>query len=186
MLMLVVCRSKANRLQNIKHLQWKLLEARSTLGGRLLNDLKHNYIDLGGAWIWDSQPSVNSLVTGLQIETFRQPDDPSSTRMVGGAAAMIQKLAAPIPEGTIHMDSPVVSCSLHPGNKNNGGEQHPFVEIKTANQQVFRARHVVFAAPPRLLSKHIQFDPPLHPEKRRAMENSNTWMAGMFVSTKKR
>lgn len=166
---------KANRLQSIKNLHWKLIEASSALGGRLLNDSVHNDIDLGGAWIWDSQPRVNSLVTGLQIETFRQPDEQSSIRLVGGAAAMIQKLALPIPKETIHLDSPVVSCSLH--SSTNG--EKPFVEVKTSNDKVFRARHVVFAAPPKLISKHVQFDPPLQPDKRRAMEASQTWMAGV-------
>ena len=160
----------------MKHIQWKLLEARPILGGRLVNDSKFNEIDLGGAWIWDSQPNINSLVTGLQIETFRQPDDPSSTRIVGGAAAIVQKLASTIPNDSIQLSTPVVKCSLITSK-----EEGPYVELTTANDSVVRARHVVFAAPPKLLSKHIQFDPPLNSQKQRAMEASRTWMAGKYM-----
>ena len=72
---------------------WKLLEARPTVGGRLENDASEHKIDLGGAWIWPQhQPQMKHLVKSLGIETFSQPDDPSSTRMKGGAVTIVDEI----------------------------------------------------------------------------------------------
>lgn len=173
-------------------LNWKLLESRSVLGGRLSNDNVIDEIDLGGAWIWpEHQPKIKNLVKSLGVETFLQPGDPESTRFSGGAVQLIRKLNESVPQENIHLDSPVQSCSLvTPGTTiansdtdtcvDDHSSNKPYVEVRTTKNEVFRARHVVFAAPPRLLSKHVQFSPPLSPEKTRAMANSQTWMAGRF------
>ena len=101
---------------------WKLLEARPTLGGRLQNDDGGNKIDLGGAWIWPRhQPLIKELVDSLGINTFLQPDDSSSTRIVGGASEIITKIVEELntddysssgeETGTrIETNCPVVSC----------------------------------------------------------------------------
>jgi monoamine oxidase len=44
---------------------------------------------------------------------------------------------------------------------------------------VFWANHVIFCVPPKLLAKHVTFDPPLSQAKQLAMQQSNTWMAGV-------
>ena len=173
-----------------QQLNWKLLEARSVLGGRLCNDNDMDEIDLGGAWIWpEHQPLVRNLVKTLAVETFPQPGDPDSTRFSGGAVQLIRKLNESVPQENIHLDSPVQSCSLvTPATTSansdadtcvdDNSSNEPYIEVRTTKDEVFRARHVVFAAPPKLLSKHVQFDPPLSPEKTSAMANSQTWMAG--------
>lgn len=187
----------AQRLSLTSSKSWKLLEARSVLGGRLLNDKVHNEIDLGGAWVWpEFQPKIASLIQSLSstsnnIGIFRQPDDPSSTRIVGGAVQMVNLLAAQVPPNAIQLNSPVVSCTLKTmdgstanasptssSSNNNTQKEGDFVEVKTANQETYQAKRVVFAVPPRLLTKHVTFDPPLNPDKWQAMSTSETWMAG--------
>ena len=173
----------AQRLSLVKQCQFKLLEASGLVGGRLRNDNVHNQIDLGGAWIWpEFQPKMARLVSSLGVQTFAQPDDPSSTRIVGGAVRLVEKLAEQVPSDNIKLNSPVISCSLKKNNTASNDSQTcsegDYIEIKTANQEVFQAKRVVFAAPPKLIAKHITFDPPLNTEKWHAMMQSETWMAG--------
>lgn len=176
----------SNRKTSSSKLRWKLLEARSVLGGRLANDATLNQIDLGGAWMWpEHQPKMGRLVTALGVETFRQPDDPSSTRFVGGAFQLIRKLAAQVPSENIQISAPVLKCSLKatverqgPCSDTTASEETSYVEVTTAAQETFRARRVVFCVPPRLITQHIAFDPPLSNAKWKAMQASHTWMAG--------
>jgi len=178
----------AQRLASVSNLHWKLLEARSVLGGRLANDDANLDIDLGGAWIWpEHQPKVSSLAKSLGIGTFLQPGDPESTRISGGAVQFIRKLGCNIPEGRIHLNTPVKSCSLvtKPTLDSKADTCAPtdnslsYVEVRTTQDEIFKARHVVFAAPPKILFKQVEFVPPLNSDKQRAMERSKTWMAGV-------
>ena len=161
---------------------WKLLEARPTLGGRLQNDDDGNKIDLGGAWIWPRhQPLIKELVDSLGINTFLQPDDSSSTRIVGGASEIITKIVEELNtddysssgEETgkrIETNCPVVSC------KRKEGE---LIEVQVSSGNVFNAKIVVLASPPRIISQQINFEPPLSNAKSKAMSMSQTWMAGV-------
>jgi len=161
---------------------WKLLEARPILGGRLQNDTDGNKIDLGGAWIWPRhQPFMKNLVDSLGINTFLQPDDSSSTRIVGGAAEIVTKIVEELinpddssssgeTESRIETSCPAVSC------KRKEGE---LIEVQVSSGNVFNAKIVVLAAPPRIISQQINFEPPLSNAKSKAMSRSQTWMAGV-------
>jgi len=173
----------AQRLSNhTVKVQWKLLEARTVLGGRLANAGDGFDIDMGAAWMWPRhQPKISQLVTALGVETFPQPDDSSSTRVVGGTYALIEALAAQVPAENIQVDAPVVSVLLKTEEEEQGGTcstENEYIEVTTSTQETFRARHVVFAVPPKLISQHTTFTPPLRPEKWKAMQDSHTWMAG--------
>ena len=72
--------------------RWKLLEASSNIGGRLQNDIAGNDIDLGGAWVWPRQQHMENIIQSLELETFLQPGDSSSFRIVGGAEAIVKKI----------------------------------------------------------------------------------------------
>lgn len=162
---------------------WRLLEARSSLGGRLENDAGGNNIDLGGAWIWPRhQPRIINLVKSLDINTFLQPDDPSSTRIEGGAAEIVKRIANQLPSEHIQTNSPVVACRRVPIQTNDTCATDTlshYVNIELETGEEIQARHVVLAAPPKLVSQHIAFDPPLSKAKTKAMEESQTWMAGV-------
>mmetsp|Transcript_39980 Transcript_39980/g.96507 ORF Transcript_39980/g.96507 Transcript_39980/m.96507 type:complete len:417 (-) Transcript_39980:43-1293(-) len=191
---------------------WNLLEARSVLGGRLVNDSKDRNIDLGGAWIWPSQqPNIRRLISELDddIVVFTQPDDDSSTRIDGGAVQLVHSLSKNLPKDRIFLNTPVTKYSLvampkddnsqvcngedaetdaservenvvrvettTPTNNSTDEEKNP----SSSPSSVFYARQVVIAVPPRIVFEHMQFDPPLSPEKQQAMESSHTWMAGV-------
>lgn len=155
------------------NIQWKLLEASSTLGGRLANDeTAGGEIDMGGAWIWpDHQPHMKSLVKELGVSTFLQPGDSSSTRVVGGAVEFVKSMASNLDDEMVITNCPVSKCRLL---KTEG-----LVELETVDGRVFRATQVVFAVPPKLLMKSVVFQPPLSREKVEAMQHSETWMAGV-------
>jgi monoamine oxidase len=157
------------------HADWRLLEARPSLGGRLANDDVFNQIDLGGAWIWPhQQPYMRDLAKSLGVQTFPQPDDPSSTRIEGGAVQFVNKIAEDLPQDLLQLNSPVTSCKLE-----TTADSEKVVRVETAGQETFLARKVIFAVPPKLLSKHVTFDPPLSERKQAALNASQTWMAGV-------
>jgi monoamine oxidase len=160
---------------------WKLLEATSTLGGRLRNDTTFHQIDLGGAWIWPTyQPSIRDLVHNLHIATFPQPDDPSSTRIDGGAIQIIHMLTKRLQESKIHLNTAVMSCQLLETSPRTHLPDESMIRVTTSNQdEQFLARVVVFAVPPKIITKYVIFDPPLSLTKQAAMMASPTWMAGV-------
>jgi monoamine oxidase len=73
-------------------------------------------------------------------------------------------------------------ATIHTQNSNNDNNTSRDGETTVENESsttTLRARRVVIAVPPKLISKHIQFDPPLSLAKQQAMETSHTWMAGV-------
>jgi monoamine oxidase len=163
---------------------WKLLEARPVLGGRLANDDCGHGIDLGGAWLWPQhQPNIRRLLAQLtDVTTFAQPDDPSSTRVDGGAVELIRALAQDLPAENIVLNAPVAKCTLVAVSGDGGSGNETLIQVQTGGggpASIVTARRVVVAVPPKLVAKHIQFDPPLTPARQHAMESSHTWMAGV-------
>jgi monoamine oxidase len=173
---------------------WKLLEARSVLGGRLCNDPSGHLIDLGGAWIWPQhQPNIRRFVSGEgtnSIQTFLQPDeDPSfgTTRIVGGAYKLIQVIADNLlPTRRLQLSSPVSSCtrvSLEDGTEivrvGVGSQPNNDGTPKNSAESFMYARRVVLAVPPKVLLQNVTFDPPLTKAKQKSMAACNTWMAGV-------
>ena len=160
------------------HHTWRLLEARHVLGGRLANDAGNQKIDMGGAWVWPShQPRMRKLLRQFDIPTFAQPDDPSSTRIDGGAVRIVERLVQDLPKDQIQLNSPVTTCTLQ--KISNDDNETSVVQLRTENNETIWARRVVWAVPPKILHKHVTFDPPLSPMKRQEMAESNTWMAGV-------
>jgi monoamine oxidase len=181
--------------------KWKLLEARPVLGGRLANcDTSNEAIDMGGAWIWPNhQPFMRKLAADKDnnITTFRQIDDPSSTRVEGGAVQFVHALEKNLPAKNIILNSPVTKCSflsslkeadVHVGvdGESVTTDEEPSIQVITTTSSgdstettTYLARRVVIAAPPKLVSDHIEFSPPLSKEKEQAMASSHTWMAGV-------
>jgi monoamine oxidase len=182
---------------------YKVLEAKSVLGGRLLNDATHDEIDLGGAWIWPQhQPLMRNLVTttALRISTIEQEPihcnetSGSGTRRIkGGAVQIVRKLAEKVPQENIQLESPVKSCTLDVTTNQIRVETTTTRTATTTTNTTttsdaavtYLANKVVFCVPPRLLAddqqqqQHVIFDPPLSAPKQRALQTSNTWMAGV-------
>ena len=162
---------------------WNLLEAQPALGGRLANaDNSQGYIDMGGAWIWPQhQPNIRGLVKKLEIQTFTQIDDPSSTRFVGGALRLIHKLAETLPQQQIKLENAVTNCTLLEKNSNDNDvcSTNRFILVDTTTGESYMAKRVVVAIPPRVMQTTMAFSPSLSAEKIKAVQLSHTWMAGV-------
>lgn len=172
---------------------WKLLEAQPVLGGRLSNveEAKGTttqgtggYIDMGGAWIWpQQQPYMKKLVKTLDIPTFRQFDDPSSTRFVGGAVQLIHKLAETLPADQIQLETAVTKLSLEKehttSNNDSTCSDQRLIRVETTSHEQYLAKRIVVAVPPRVMQKTVEFSPSLSAEKQHAIQQSHTWMAGV-------
>jgi monoamine oxidase len=169
---------------------WKLLEASDRLGGRLVNASATVSIDMGGAWIWpDHQPRIRALVSELVLSTFPQPGDSTSTRIVGGAVALIDRLSHRIREfeakemfnngekgnhvQRIELNSPVSICQ-----KVQNADDF-LVQLTTSSGVQYLARQVIFAVPPKIAADKIEFCHPISQRKRMAMSACRTWMAGV-------
>ena len=194
---LMIANELEKKQQEQQHQSYKLFEARDILGGRLVNDNgPTDDIDLGGAWFWPpEQELVSGLVQELDIGTFEQaPRHPfmSTRRFDGGAVQLIRKLYQRIPDHNVVMNSPIVKCeqivtSSESEEKSELCEASSSlsssfgskkIKLQTSNNSVI-CLVISFCIPPKLITKHITFDPPLSAAKQRAMKESNTWMAGV-------
>ena len=128
-------------------------------------------LDMGGAWIWPFQQAhMKRLMAKLAIPVFPQPDDPMTTRIDAGAVLYIHCLGESL--DAVQLNTAIKSCMLTK-------YKDPVVHVEAMSHEIFLACRVVFAVPPRLISKHITFDPPLSAAKQSAMNASHTWMAGV-------
>ena len=109
-----------------RQLDFKLIEAQASLGGRIQST--EQGLDLGPTWFWPHQNSVKTLLAELNIDSFEQytqgdyvyqagPNSPIqsernqeemlSNRVVGGMGAMITALQNLLPQERILLNSPV-------------------------------------------------------------------------------
>lgn len=107
-------------------LDFKLIEAQATLGGRIQST--EQGLDLGPTWFWPHQHSVKALLAELNIGIFEQytqgdyvyqagPNSPIqrernqeemlSNRVEGGMGAVITALTNTLPQDRILLNSPV-------------------------------------------------------------------------------
>ena len=109
-----------------RQLDFKLIEAQASLGGRIQST--EQGLDLGPTWFWPHQHSVKALLAELDIEIFEQytqgnyvyqsgPNSPIqyernqeemlSNRVVGGMGAVITALTSTLSKDRISLNSPV-------------------------------------------------------------------------------
>ena len=142
-------------------------------------------VDMGPAWVWPrQQPKVRALLKELGAGTFEQPGDPGSERVLGGTAALAEKLVAKIAASSGGGDEGVpvgmrmgwAVASVQAAAEEEGGGGVVARLVSAEGRAVGARRHVVFCAPPRLLHAKVAFDPPLAPRRAAAMDRSRTWM----------
>jgi monoamine oxidase len=177
----------------------QVIEARERLGGRVLTQtcsVSGQALDLGAGWFWpETEPRVAALLAELGLTSVAQHDpgdalwltDPNreperraepggvhagAQRIQGGAASLVNALAASLPVGTVRTGVALQSLQDH-GN---------FIELITRHGPPVRARQVVLALPARLLHEHIQFTPALPEAVWEALANTPTWMAAQAKS----
>ncbi|BCO25929.1 hypothetical protein MIZ03_0808 [Rhodoferax lithotrophicus] len=194
-----LCGLALARTLNTRGLNIQLFEARERLGGRILSahcDTSQQMLDLGPTWFWsETEPRISALLGELGIpsqaqydpgdalwltDPNRQPErrsEPGGVHVgarciTGGAARLIQALAATLPPNGIHLGRAVTGLR----------DQGAYMELQTSNGSPIRARQVVLALPPRLIHEHLQFTPPLPSAVWEALTNAPTWMAAQAKS----
>jgi monoamine oxidase len=173
-----------------------LFEARQRLGGRVLSVARAGAgptMDLGPSWFWpDTQPLLTGLIAELGLIDIPQHDDGSmlhmhdpdkmperidgekpyegAHRLLAGMGQLIDALAADLPPSLTYLNH-VLTGVCDRGD-------HVVLTLEVADNIVeIAARHVVLAAPPRLLAERVRFEPELDEVTREAMHNAQTWMA---------
>jgi monoamine oxidase len=187
------------RLIHRAGMEFRLLEARSRLGGRILSldeegGLSGDGFDLGPSWFWpEMQPAFAELVGGLGLAGFAQYDKGdvivqrssqeaprrfgamaqaySSMRLVGGTASIVSALAASLPERSLQLGARVAAARL-----TSDGVELSFVDANGA-ERTGRAGYVIFALPPRLLEATVAFTPRIDDVSARRWRDTPTWMA---------
>ncbi len=189
----------AARLLRSEGVAFRILEARDRLGGRILSAdaagrVSADGFDLGPSWFWpDLHPAMAAVVAELGLEAFPQHDEgdaliervsngppqrhrgfrqePRSMRLAGGTGALVQALAAGLPQGCIRLGTRVTRIALEEGRavltirRSDGGED------------ALAADQVIAALPPRLVEATIAFAPAIEPATRLRWRDTATWMA---------
>ncbi|WP_213592423.1 flavin monoamine oxidase family protein [Paenibacillus woosongensis] len=185
-------------LLSAKGIPCRVLEARDRIGGRVLSqevigrpDL--GKFDLGPTWFWPRyEHAITGLVHELGLKTFlqyqtglmvteRSHKEPpqqyalpegameSAVRLAGGVQALVDAIAATLPEGIIQLNTRVSSVS-------ENGDGNLVIEVDGGKEEI-RARAVIITVPPRLAARNIIFRPELAPDLMISLLNKPTWMA---------
>lgn len=188
----------AGRLLHAKGIDFRVIEARERLGGRILSTdqtcaLSEDGFDLGPSWFWpEIQPGLATLVGELDLATFPEHNDgdvifermsretawryrathqePQSMRFVGGTGRLIDALVKQLPRETALTESCVKQMML-------GASNVTLTLAKSdASEDALVAKQVIASIPPRLLSR-ISFSPAVDPATENHWRETPTWMA---------
>lgn len=179
-------------------IDFRVLEARERLGGRILStdesqSLSDDGFDLGPSWYWPQiQPQMAALVQELGLAAFPQHNngdvifermsretplryqaaqqEPQSMRLVGGTASLIAALAKQMPHESILTSTRVKQMLLGPA------EIALTVATPDGSSDTLNAEQVIAALPPRLLA-NISFSPSIDAATAQQWRNTPTWMA---------
>lgn len=182
-----------------------LLEARTTLGGRILSvdaggmgvDMAESAIDrfdLGPTWFWPAlQPQLDRLIAELGLQRFGQFED---------GDLLVERSAQTPPLRTHSFASEPPSMRLAGGTGGLVAALHARLDpaivrtghtVKRLRREadrveltvddaagkptVWHVEHVLLALPPRLAATRLQFEPALPAELARRWRATPTWMA---------
>lgn len=170
---------------------YRLIEARSRLGGRILSWTSSRggaRYDLGPAWFWPGQPRMAGLVAQLGMRAFAQHaqgaalwQDASGAaervsgagggaayRIDGGLAAVVEGLAADLAPERVALGSPVVEIA----------RQGDAWRVTRGDAEALVAARVAVATPPRLAAAAIDLSGAISTNAIGALSATPTWMAG--------
>lgn len=180
----------------------RILEARDRVGGRALSISMPNkpdlgMFDLGASWFWPQyERSIADVVNELKLNTFAQytdgamlversrteppqrfmvPENSSliSTRFKGGVQSLVDALADTIPSEAVELNTRVKGIRL-----DEAGDITVEAELADGSRKEFATEVVIFALPPRIVARHIEFTPTLSPSLISDLVDKPTWMAG--------
>ncbi len=163
-----------------------VLEARDRLGGRVETvRVDGGPIDLGPTWFWPGESRVAALATELELAVFDDwtagdavvaaqgglrrvpgPVTPPAFRFSGGVGALVDGMAAGLPDGIVRLDTPVRRVSV-------AGDQLA-IEL---DDESLRAGAVVVAIPPAVAAAQgLLTEAELGSEALRVAAATPTWM----------
>ena len=172
-----------------------IFETSDRLGGRI-DSIRHSgsgevLADLGPTWVWPVyQPNVAHWLDRLDVDTFPQfetghavldmdpgapptrqflPGQHGIARIDGGPQALVDQLADRIPRENTHRNH-----TLSQLESNDTGFALRFSENQI---DVFKATHVIVAAPLRLAAESVDWSNLLDPAIISLMRKTPTWMA---------
>lgn len=188
---------------------FKLIEARDRLGGRILSVdeaglISEDGFDLGPSWFWPHvQPRLAALVKELGLTSFAQnndgdvifermsretpgryrptSDEPQSMRLAGGTGRLVTALARHLPDTSVYLKSSVTNMRL------DDGRVLLAISRPDGSEYSVAAKQVIAALPPRLLAD-VGFTPGIGPTLVRHWREVPTWMAphAKFIATYER
>ena len=154
--------------------------------------------DLGPTWIWPHQQYILQLLRDLNLNIYQQYEkgagifeqgdtipprqfeptwqQPISYRIVGGAGALIDRLAAQLPDATVQCNQTVTAIQATADGVRvcvRGGDS---AESPPYEQSNYRADHVIVTLPPHLAATTIRYHPTLPSDLQQAMSTTPTWM----------
>lgn len=169
-----------------------LLEASDRIGGRidgLRTDDDRLIGDLGPSWVWPPfQPGVqrwldrletpifdqyeqgDAVLDGFAAQPFRHqlPGQHGMARIVGGPSRLVEVMAAPLANDSIHYHQSVRSITARTDGR---------LQIDTEAGAIVIAEQVLVAAPPRLVAERITLPTGIDHSVVQALAGLPTWMA---------
>ena len=171
-----------------KGIPFKILEARSRIGGRIntLYGTDNTPVEMGATWFLGQHIHLVALLEELGIEYFEQymkgtvffqqfsnspaqsiqiPSQPPSYRISGGTANLINTLYQNLDKNDVLLNQLVKEIKFH---KNS-------VQVIT-NDAFLEGNRVVLCIPPKLWAKKILFEPHLPNDLMNVAKQTHTWM----------
>jgi monoamine oxidase len=184
----------AYRLQQ-QGLSYCVVEAKPELGGRIFSPSlggAHLSVDLGPTWFWPHQQNMKRLLDDLNVPWFEQYTQGdvlyqmqagvpvqrntgagamTSYRVDGGMMRLVNTLADKVDAQSIHTSLPIENIVKQ------GDASWVLSGKKDSENESIKAVHVVLAAPPRVLSQHLNLSQYLPNDLSRQLLATPTWMA---------
>ena len=166
---------------------FKILEARSRLGGRIhtVYGTDETPFEMGATWFGNHHEHLIALLEELNLNYFEQymegtvffqpfstspaqsiqiPSQPPSYRISGGSSHLIQTLFQQLDANDVLLNQTVTAIKFLENS------------VQVVANGVFEANKIVLCLPPKLWSKKIEFDPPLPKELLQIATTTHTWM----------
>lgn len=171
----------------IAGIPFKILEARSRIGGRINTVSGKNQapVEMGATWFNDVHHNLIALLEEFKLDYFEQfmegsvfyqptfdspakeiqvPSQSSSYRISGGSSKLTDFLHAKLDLQDILLNQTVTKISF---NENS---------VKVFADEVFEGTQVVLALPPKLWASIITFEPNLPENLQNIGKETHTWM----------
>jgi monoamine oxidase len=166
---------------------FKILEARSRIGGRIntLYGTNNTPVEMGATWFGDQHQHLIELLRELGIEYFEQymtgsvfiqpfstspaqsieiPGQAPSYRIDGGTSNLINTLYQNLDEKDVLLNHTVQEIKFLTNS------------VQVISTEVFECDKIVLCIPPKLWSKRILFEPLLPNDLMNVAQQTHTWM----------